>query len=94
MVATAGGITWRLPYLQLVQCMHCPEPRRQVHAAVGGSWAAGNRVDWQQLHAGGGKGARAALLGAGAGASTAMHVQVDTRLGVEAAMELDFGDHL
>jgi hypothetical protein len=51
-------------------------------------------AEWQQLHAGGGKGARAALLGAGAGASTAMHVQVDNRLGVEAAMELDFGDHL
>lgn len=33
-----------------------------------------------------------ALLAAGEG--SAMHVVVENRLGVEAAMELDFGDHL
>ena len=29
-----------------------------------------------------------------AGEASAMHVLVENRLGVEAAMELDFGDHL
>lgn len=29
-----------------------------------------------------------------AGEASAMHVVVENRLGVEAAMELDFGDHL
>ncbi|KAL4858517.1 Vacuolar protein sorting-associated protein 13C [Chlorella vulgaris] len=50
--------------------------------------------DWQQLHAGGGEGALGlrSLLAMGEG--SAMHVQVDNRLGVEAAMELDFGDRL
>lgn len=51
-------------------------------------------ADWQQLHAGGGEGALGlrSLLAMGEG--SAMHVQVDNRLGVEAAMELDFGDRL
>ncbi len=51
-------------------------------------------TDWQQLHAGDGKGAGLRALAAVAGEGSAMHVQVENRLGVEAAMELDFGDRL
>lgn len=39
----------------------------------------------------GGRPMRALLA---AGEASAMHVMVDNQLGVEAAMELDFGDHL
>ncbi|KAL4443584.1 hypothetical protein ABPG75_011321 [Micractinium tetrahymenae] len=54
-------------------------------------------ADWQQLHGGGGgppgsgRAMRALLA---AGEATAMHVLVDNRLGVESAMELDYGDRL
>jgi len=50
-------------------------------------------ADWQQLHGAeiGGRAMRALLA---AGEASAMHVVVENRLGVEAAMELDFGDHL
>lgn len=47
-------------------------------------------TDWQQLH-GGGAGARALLP---AGGASSMHVLVENRLGVGAALELDYGDHL
>ena len=50
-------------------------------------------ADWQQLHAGRGAAALRELLQATSDASS-MHVGVENRLGVDAAMELDFGDHL
>ncbi|KAL4447306.1 hypothetical protein ABPG77_007339, partial [Micractinium sp. CCAP 211/92] len=49
-------------------------------------------ADWQQLHGSGGGRAMRALLAAGE--ASAMHVVVDNRLGVESAMELDYGDRL
>lgn len=52
--------------------------------------------DWRQLHDAGAAGDSSRGMRAlmGAGNATAMHVLVDNRLGVEAAMELDFGDRL
>ena len=47
-------------------------------------------ADWQQLHS---RQGRYRQLLASADTSS-MHVAVENRLGVDAAMELDFGDHL
>ena len=72
----------------------CPATSLYPHVVAAFPPAPTFPADWQQLHASSKAGRGLRALAAAAGEASAMHVLVENRLGVEAAMELDFGDRL
>lgn len=99
MLLTASAADWSSACRSLLltflpaHCMACHVADCPTHTAPFPTPRFLLPADWQQLHgaASGGRAMRALLA---AGEASAMHVVVENRLGVEAAMELDFGDHL